>query len=77
MPPLLSQGEFLMRMGVADRVQQLLDSDDTSDEQAEHLFSSFNYLVAPEHMGQKFKVLCIASPQLPPIDAFEPPPQTV
>jgi len=70
-PALLSQGDFLMRMGVVQRVEQLLDSEETSDQQADNLFSSLKYLVQPEHMGQKFKVLCIASPTLPPLQAFE------
>jgi len=30
-PALLSQGDFLMRMGVVQRVEQLLDSEETSD----------------------------------------------
>ena len=31
-PPLLTQGAFLMRMGITDRVQQLLDSKETNDD---------------------------------------------
>ena len=70
-PTLLTQGDFLMRMGIVDRVQQLLDSEQTSDEQALALVKSLKYLVEPEQMGQKFKVMSIASPKISTVTCFE------
>jgi hypothetical protein len=70
-PALQTQGDFLMRMGIVDRAQRLLDLEETTDEQAEALVSSLKYLVEPEQMGQRFKVLCIAHPKLPTIVGFE------
>lgn len=62
--PLLTQGEFLMRMGIAERLSALIDLPQTSEEQAEQLFDAFTMLVAPEHMGTKFKALAISNKSL-------------
>jgi SAM-dependent MidA family methyltransferase len=63
-PNLLTQGEFLMRMGIVPRVEQLLELDSTSDEAGGVLVSSLKYLVQGEHMGSRFKVMAVASPNL-------------
>lgn len=56
----VTQGEFLMRMGVADMVINSIEQDDTTPEQAQKLTEALKFLVLPEHMGEKFKVLSLA-----------------
>jgi NADH dehydrogenase [ubiquinone] 1 alpha subcomplex assembly factor 7 len=60
-PPLQSQGEFLVSLGVVQRVQQLIDLESTSEEDANLLFRGLKMLVQPEHMGKKFKVMQIVN----------------
>jgi NADH dehydrogenase [ubiquinone] 1 alpha subcomplex assembly factor 7 len=62
--PLATQGEYLMRMGVVERVEQLVNSSSTTDEQAEVLVESLRRLIDPAEMGRKYKVLSITSPGL-------------
>ena len=99
--PLLTQGEFLMRMNIVARVEQLLaasedegnsgsnnsseddsitvNTDEAEDEAedgdedaaAERLVESLEFLVSPEHMGKKFKVLAISSPAQPTPTGFD------
>lgn len=69
-PPLATQGEYLMRMGVVERVQQLLNAPTTTDEQGDVLVESLKKLVDPAEMGKRFKVLAITSPGLK-IPGFE------
>ena len=71
-PPLLTQGDFLMRMGIVSRAEQLINLDETSEEQATALLESLKYLVDPAKMGERFKVLCIANPVLGQVTAFDP-----
>lgn len=63
-PPLSTQGDFLMRMGVVERVERLMERESTSEAQAELLVESLGRLVDPAEMGRKFKVLAICSPGL-------------
>ena len=51
------QGDFLMSMGAQDRVIQLMESPQTTDEQAEDLYQALVRLAAPEEMGERFKVM--------------------
>lgn len=69
-PPLLTQGDFLMRMGIVSRVEQLIELEQTSDEAANALVRSLKYLVEPGQMGSRFKVLSIASPVLDKVTGF-------
>lgn len=55
----VGQGEFLMRMGLQERVIQLLERDDVTDEQAEDIYQSMVRLASPEEMGTKYKVMGI------------------
>ncbi|GAX20545.1 hypothetical protein FisN_3Hh605 [Fistulifera solaris] len=55
----VGQGEFLMRMGLQERVVQLLERDDVTDEQAEDIYQSMVRLASPEEMGTKYKVMGI------------------
>lgn len=54
------QGEFLMRMGAADLAMNAIERDETTEEQAQAIADALKYLVLPEHMGTKFKVLALA-----------------
>lgn len=63
--PLLEQGAFLQRLGIAQRVAQLAAGTDAA--QQETLRSACQRLTAPEAMGRLFKVLCVTgSPALVP-----------
>ena len=70
-PPLLTQGQFLMRMGIVNRVEQLMEAGDTTDEQAASLLGALKYLVETQQMGQKFKVMSIVNPSLTTVVGFE------
>lgn len=48
----VTQGQFLMSLGAGDRVEALIDDDDTTEQQAEDLFAAFERLVSPEQMGR-------------------------
>lgn len=65
----LTQGEFLERLGIAQRAQILLKS--ASDEQRKNLVAAHRRLVHPEEMGQLFKVMCALHPDQPAPAAFE------
>lgn len=56
----VTQGRFLMSLGAGNRVEELIDDDNTTDGQAEDLYTAFERLVLPEHMGERFNVLAIA-----------------
>lgn len=62
--PLVTQGKFLMNMGIIQRVEQLINDENISDEQANYVFSGMKKLVLPTEMGEKFKVLGICHPSL-------------
>lgn len=54
------QGEFLMKMGAGDLTMNAIEKDETTEEQAQAMADALKYLVMPEHMGTKFKVLALA-----------------
>jgi hypothetical protein len=60
----ITQGQFLMNLGIISRVERLINLPSVSEDQAELLYQSFSKLVAEEEMGKRFKVLGIASPGL-------------
>jgi SAM-dependent MidA family methyltransferase len=66
-PQILTQGEFLVRLGIGARAEALAaarpDLSDTIERQLERL-------VAPDQMGELFKAACIHSPGFVP-PAFE------
>ena len=64
------QGEFLMRMGIVERLEQLFALDSTTDEQANQLMEAMKRLVTDEAMGKRFKVLGIANEGIPPLPGF-------
>jgi NADH dehydrogenase [ubiquinone] 1 alpha subcomplex assembly factor 7 len=64
-----TQGEFLMRMGIRDRVASLIELPSTTNEEAGELVTAFKRLVgstaqSTEYMGDKFKVLAICDPSM-------------
>ena len=69
--PLVTQADFLFRMGIIERVQRLISLEDTSEEQAAMLVDSIKMLMDPDAMGKKFKVMCIAHPTLASVPGFE------
>ena len=56
------QGAFLSQLGIGPRAEILVQN--ASQVQAEKLASDVVRLVAPEHMGALFKVLCVTSAQV-------------
>ena len=61
--PLLTQGQFLTRMGINDRAKALSAANPGS---AADIASAKARLVSPDQMGELFKVFCAASPGLMP-----------
>lgn len=63
----VTQGEFLMSMGIADRVVSLMERDDVNDAKANDLFHALMRLTSPKEMGKRYKVLAIApTSEIPP-----------
>ena len=60
----LTQGEFLLRMGLLERAGQLGAGKDASMQ--ERIRGEVERLAAPQEMGELFKVLCVAQPGLVP-----------
>ena len=56
------QGAFLSQLGIGPRAETLVKN--ATQDQADQLTRDVVRLVAPEHMGALFKVLCVASPQI-------------
>ncbi|KAL7537356.1 hypothetical protein ACHAXR_007763 [Thalassiosira sp. AJA248-18] len=57
----ISQGKFLAQMGVVQRVEKKILDDTTTDEKADEIYSAMERLMAPEQMGERYKVLAIAA----------------
>ena len=57
----MGQGEFLMSMGAQERAIHLIESANTSDEDAENIYQALVRLCDPQEMGERFKVLAICS----------------
>ena len=62
--PLATQGQFLTRLGINERTKALSAANPAS---AADLAAARARLVAPEQMGNLFKVLCAHSPGLQPL----------
>jgi NADH dehydrogenase [ubiquinone] 1 alpha subcomplex assembly factor 7 len=65
-----TQGGFLSSMGAVERTVQLIENDETTDEQAEDLCTALERLVSVDEMGERFKVLSISRKK---DDIFPPP----
>ncbi len=66
--PLL-QGEFLDRLGLAQRTEALLAN--ATEDQAKEIGGAYRRLIDPDQMGTLFKVLCLAHPLMAVPPAFE------
>ncbi|HEY0033544.1 MAG TPA: SAM-dependent methyltransferase [Devosia sp.] len=60
---LATQGEWLTRMGIVERAKALMGANPTI---ASEIAAARDRLVAPDQMGELFKVFCAASPGLAP-----------
>lgn len=54
------QGQFLFNMGLVTRVEQVLDADSTTDEQAQTLVQATEKILTGT-MGTKFKAIAITN----------------
>lgn len=57
----ITQGQFLASMGIVERVEKYIEDEETTDDQAYELYSALERLVSPEQMGERYKVLAIAT----------------
>lgn len=64
----LSQSEFLLSLGLEERLRQLMSS--AGEDQRAALFLGARRLVDPYQMGSLFKVMAMTSPGLPPPPPF-------
>jgi SAM-dependent MidA family methyltransferase len=60
--PLVTQGEWLIRLGIEARAQALSRA---NPDKADEVQSALERLTAPDQMGSMFKVLAIHSPDWP------------
>ena len=60
---LLTQGQFLTRLGINDRAKALSGANPGS---AADIAAAKSRLIAPDQMGELFKAFCAASPGLMP-----------
>ncbi len=68
--PLLTQADFLIRMGILDRTAQLKAHCKTPA-QANDVETAAQRLIGTDQMGQLFKVLALSGPTLPYLPGFE------
>ena len=59
----VTQSAFLLQLGIEARMQSLIDAE---PERGEDIYDSVRRLVDPQEMGDRFKVICLSSPDLPP-----------
>jgi SAM-dependent MidA family methyltransferase len=69
----MSQGDFLLALGLEQRLRQLLAGADLSEEQSATLFLGARRLADPFQMGSLFKVMAITSADVPPPPPFTSP----
>lgn len=66
--PVMTQSEFLTRLGIEARTQALTAT--ASDKQRQDIESALNRLIAPDQMGTLFKVMALYSKDLPELPGF-------
>ena len=64
-----SQGEFLRRLGIAQRATRLKQT--ATPQQAADIDAALARLTAGDQMGELFKVLAIADPKLRALPGFD------
>lgn len=69
-PGLISQGQFLVRMGAELRTEILLKN--STDVQRQTLISGLERLVSPQAMGELFKVMAVCSDPVIELPGFAP-----
>jgi NADH dehydrogenase [ubiquinone] 1 alpha subcomplex assembly factor 7 len=57
----VKQGEFLVAMGIRERVISLLTREDCTEEMGDNLYQALVRLASPEEMGERYKVLGIVA----------------
>ena len=72
--PVVGQGEFLQRLGIMHRVEKLIESESTTEEQATLMVESLRRLVGDKEMGTRFKVMAFSDRSLPQTMIGFPPP---
>lgn len=55
----VEQGQFLMSMGIQERIVDMMEREETTYEQADNMYKALIRLVSSEEMGQRYKVLSI------------------
>jgi len=65
----MGQGEFLERLGIAQRMQALVNN--ATEEQRTSLIAAHKRLVSPDEMGNLFKVICATHETMVAPAAFE------
>ncbi len=55
----VNQGTFLASMGIVERVEHLIDDDQTTEKQATDLYHALERLLLPDQMGERYQVLAI------------------
>jgi NADH dehydrogenase [ubiquinone] 1 alpha subcomplex assembly factor 7 len=66
----IPQGEFLVRMGIVDRVQALISQPHVTDEKAYQILASLRQLIDGNDMGSRFKVLALYDPRVSQINTI-------
>lgn len=69
----VTQGSFLASMGVMERAMDWIDTDSTSDKEANDVVDALDRLCSPEQMGERYKVFCIVKKN-PDFPYTSPPP---
>ena len=62
--PLFTQNEFLYKMGIISRVEQLLENENTTETDAEELVKGLKKLMGQDEMGTRFKALVFMNKEL-------------
>lgn len=68
-----TQGEFLMAVGIRERVINLMESESVTDQQAEDLYQALVRLASPNEMGERYKVMAIATKSMDDVSEEVPP----
>lgn len=66
----VSQGRFLLALGIAVRAERLRAA--ATPKQALDIDQGLKRLLAPSEMGNLFKVMAVAAPDIGPLPGFEP-----
>ncbi len=66
----VNQGTFLQAMGIGERAGMLIDQDRVDDDTAQVIYDGLIRLVAPDQMGDRYKVLAMTNGQVPSPPGF-------